>query len=229
MRRILHILVLILAGEMIFSLPFHTARFFRPTLLEAFGFSNTAAGRCIRRLRRDGDAGLFPGRRAGRPLPARKLMRCSLLATAAVAFTWRRFPGSLEMSLLYGYWGVTTILLFWGALIRATRDWGGHRSQGLAFGILDGGRGLVAAGVAMTAVTVLSLYLPLDGLLDAGIGTPAGIARRDPPVHRGHGRLRGAGLVPARGVAGCLRRQAGAACRIRCCGAAPPGCGHRPQ
>jgi hypothetical protein len=33
--------VLIIAGEMIFGLPFHTARFFRPTLLEAFGFTNT--------------------------------------------------------------------------------------------------------------------------------------------------------------------------------------------
>jgi predicted MFS family arabinose efflux permease len=44
MRRALYILVLILAGEMIFSLPFHTARFFRPTLLEVFGFSNTQLG-----------------------------------------------------------------------------------------------------------------------------------------------------------------------------------------
>lgn len=37
-------LVLVLAGEMIFGLPFHTARFFRPTLLDAFGFSNTQLG-----------------------------------------------------------------------------------------------------------------------------------------------------------------------------------------
>ena len=44
MSRFLHMLILVLAGEMIFSLPFHTARFFRPTLLEAFNFSNTELG-----------------------------------------------------------------------------------------------------------------------------------------------------------------------------------------
>ncbi len=32
--RAVFIITLVLAGEMIFSLPFHTARFFRPTLLE---------------------------------------------------------------------------------------------------------------------------------------------------------------------------------------------------
>lgn len=85
------------------------------------------------------------------------------------------FPGGVEMALLYGYWGVSTILLFWGALIRAARDWGGHRSQGVAFGILDGGRGLVAAGFALTAVTALTFYLPVDSLLDASVERRQGL------------------------------------------------------
>ena len=62
------------------------------------------------------------------------------------------FPGALQMAMLYAYWGVTTILLFWGALIRATREWGGQSSQGRAFGLLDAGRGLVAAILAAFAV-----------------------------------------------------------------------------
>jgi len=37
-------------------------------------------------------------------------------------------------------------------LIKATRDWGGDKSQGVAFGILEGGRGLVAAIAASIAV-----------------------------------------------------------------------------
>jgi hypothetical protein len=44
MPRFAFMLALILAGELIFGLPFHTARFFRPTYLEAFGFSNTQLG-----------------------------------------------------------------------------------------------------------------------------------------------------------------------------------------
>ncbi|MCW8871880.1 MAG: MFS transporter [Xanthomonadales bacterium] len=175
MQRILHILVLILAGEMIFSLPFHTARFFRPTLLEAFGFSNTQLGDAFAVYGVMAMLAYFPGGALADRYPARKLMSLSLFATAVGGLYMATFPGVVEMSLLYGYWGVTTILLFWGALIRATRDWGGHRSQGVAFGILDGGRGLVAAGVAMTAVTVLTLYLPLDGLLDADIERRQGL------------------------------------------------------
>ena len=36
--------MLILAGELVFGLPFHTARFFRPSMLEVFGFTNTQLG-----------------------------------------------------------------------------------------------------------------------------------------------------------------------------------------
>jgi nitrate/nitrite transporter NarK len=168
MRRALYILVLILAGEMIFSLPFHTARFFRPTLLEVFGFSNTQLGDAFAIYGITAMLAYFPGGALVDHFPARKLMSLSLLATAAGGLYMATFPGVLGISLLYGYWGVTTILLFWAALIRATRDWGGRRSQGAAFGILDGGRGLVAAGFAMAAVTVLALYLPMEALLDAG-------------------------------------------------------------
>jgi nitrate/nitrite transporter NarK len=44
-------------------------------------------------------------------------------------------------------------------MIKATREWGGHLSQGKAFGILDGGRGLVAAAAATLAVLILSAFM----------------------------------------------------------------------
>jgi hypothetical protein len=44
MSRYLYIVILIFAGEMVFGLPFNTARFFRPTMLEVFGFTNTQLG-----------------------------------------------------------------------------------------------------------------------------------------------------------------------------------------
>jgi len=55
---------------------------------------------------------------------------------------------------------VTTSFLFWAALIKATRDWGGSSAQGVAFGILDGGRGLAAAMLGAIAVGILANYLP---------------------------------------------------------------------
>jgi hypothetical protein len=58
------------------------------------------------------------------------------------------------MQLLYGYWGFTTIFLFWGAIIKQTRLWGGNDNQGIAFGFLDGGRGLVAAIISSIGVWI---------------------------------------------------------------------------
>ena len=40
-HRVLQMIVLIFAGELVFSLPFHLARFFRPSFLELFNLSNT--------------------------------------------------------------------------------------------------------------------------------------------------------------------------------------------
>ena len=154
---------------MIFSLPFHTARFFRPTLLEAFGFSNTQLGDIFAVYGITAMLAYFAGGIIADRFPARTLMTVSLLATAAGGLYMATFPGVFQMGLLYGFWGVTSILLFWAALISATREWGGQRSQGVAFGILDGGRGLVAAAFAVLAVAVLSSYMPADMALVSNI------------------------------------------------------------
>jgi len=69
-------------------------------------------------------------------------------------------PGPVQMAVLYGFWGITTIFLFWGALIRTTREWGGESSQGVAFGILESGRGLAAAVFAAIAVAVFAVLMP---------------------------------------------------------------------
>lgn len=160
MKRLFHMLTLVIAGEMVFSLPFHTARYFRPTLLEAFGFSNTQLGDIFAVYGVTAMLSYFPGGLLADRFPARKLMSFSLWTTAAGGLYMATFPGELQIALLYGYWGITSILLFWAALIRAVRDWGGDHSQGKAYGILEGGRGLVAAGFAVLAVAALNVYLP---------------------------------------------------------------------
>lgn len=143
---------LIVAGELIFSLPFHLPRYFRASVLEAFGFSNAQLGDIFAVYGLTAMLAYFPGGAIADRWPARRLMSASLLATAMGGLYLATAPGVTGMSLLYGYWGVTTILLFWAAMIRATRRWGGMLAQGRAFGLLDGGRGLVAAACASLAV-----------------------------------------------------------------------------
>lgn len=162
MRRLIFILVLILAGELIFGLPFNIPRFFRPTFLDAFGFSNTELGDIFAVYGIAATLSYFPGGVLTDRFPARNLMVASLFATAAGGLYMATFPGLVQMAILYGFWGVTTVFLFWAALISATRTWGGDSSQGKAFGVLDGGRGAVAASFAVLAVMMFSWLLPED-------------------------------------------------------------------
>lgn len=156
------IVILILAGEMIFSLPFHLARFFRPTLLEVFQLNNTELGDALAVYGLFAMLAYFPGGPLADRFSARKLLAFSLITTGLGGLYLARIPSVEGLTILFGYWGVTTIFLFWAGLIKATRDWGGKIRQGMAFGLLDGGRGLVAAGVASVAVIMLSNALSGD-------------------------------------------------------------------
>jgi MFS transporter, GlpU family, inner membrane protein len=162
MRRYLYIIVIVIAGEMIFGLPFHTARFFRPTLLEVFGFTNTQLGDLFAVYGIAAMLSYFPGGAIADRFSARAMLSASLIATGLGGLYMATIPGALQMGLLYGVWGVTTIFLFWGALIRATREWGGDTEQGAAFGILEAGRGVAAAAFAALAVAALAHLLPGD-------------------------------------------------------------------
>lgn len=153
---------LIVAGEAIFSLPFHVTRFFRPTFLEVFGFTNTDLGLVQAAYGIVAMLAYFPGGQLADLFTARKLLIASLLATAAGGIYFAQIPAYEGMQFLFAFWGLTTILLFWGALIRATREWGAADAQGRAFGILDGGRGLFAALVGVVAVMVFRAFFPED-------------------------------------------------------------------
>jgi sugar phosphate permease len=153
---------LVFAGEMIFSLPFHVIRVFRPTLLEVFNLTNTEVGDSMALYGVMAMLTYFPGGALADRFSAKKLMTISLLATGLGGLYFAQIPGQMGLTLLFGWWGITTIFLFWAAMIKATRQWGGKLSQGRAFGILDGGRGLVAAGAATLAVFILSSSMPVQ-------------------------------------------------------------------
>ena len=97
------------------------------------------------------------GRLADR-FPARNLMSIALWMTSLGGFVMASLPSSLVMKILYVFWGFTTILIFWAAMIRATREWGGPGFQGRAFGWLEGGRGGTAALIGTIAFFLFSYY-----------------------------------------------------------------------
>ncbi|GAA4455040.1 MFS transporter [Novipirellula rosea] len=155
-------LALVIAGEAIFFLPFVIARVFRPTLLEVFGISNLELGYAFSAYGVIAMLAYFPGGPLADAFAPRKMMTLALLSTSLGGLALAAIPSITMMKWLYAYWGLTTILLFWAAMIRATREIGGETYSGTAFGILDGGRGLVAAATGSVAVLVYSWLLQGD-------------------------------------------------------------------
>lgn len=160
--RFLIIFCLIMAAEMIFGLPFHVVRYFRPTFMAVFDMNNAQLGDAMAIYGITAMLSYFPGGMLADRFSARALMSVSLFATGLGGFYLMTIPDKFGLTMLFGFWGVTTILLFWAAMLRATREWGGKNAQGRAFGLLDGGRGLAAAIVATLAVFLLARLMPSD-------------------------------------------------------------------
>lgn len=154
-----YLLLLILSGEAVFILPFVLPRIFRPTVLEVFGLDNVNLGLCFTVY----GIVAVPSYLLGGPLadkfPPRKLIAVALWMTAAGGLVFASLPSVGTLQYLYGYWGFTTIFLFWAPMIKATRVWGGDKAQGKAFGLLDGGRGLTGFLFGLLGIFVFSLFL----------------------------------------------------------------------
>ncbi|MDE0886897.1 MAG: MFS transporter [Myxococcota bacterium] len=160
LARFVALFSLIVAAETIFSLPYHVARFFRPTLLLALDLDNTQLGLVQSAYGVVAMLAYFPGGPLADLFPVRKLLTASLVCTAAGGIYFAQLPSFDGLWLLFAFWGLTTILLFWAALIRATREWGDPERQGQAYGLLDAGRGLLAALMASVAVGLFALFFP---------------------------------------------------------------------
>ena len=159
--RYLALLALIVAGESIFLLPFVLSRVFRPVFLDVFEITNLQLGAAFSLYGVIAMVSYFAGGPLADRFEVRRLLAIALLATSAAGVVMATIPGLGVLTLLYGIWGLTTIFLFWAALIKTTRELG-DGNQGLAFGMLDGGRGLFAAVLASLSVMLFAALLPAD-------------------------------------------------------------------
>ncbi|MEH6589571.1 MAG: MFS transporter [Halioglobus sp.] len=144
MNRIQHWLVmaiLCLSGGIIFMLPFLREVYYIP-MQQAFGYDNTQMGVLMSVFGTTSLITYFPGGWLADRFSPRTLIVSSLLATGVGGFYFSSFP-SYQMNIaIHAYWGVTISLVFWGAMIKATRNWATEGEQGKAFGILESGRGI---------------------------------------------------------------------------------------
>jgi MFS family permease len=144
-KKILPLFIVVLAGETIFMHPFLVPRLYRSLMMDVWGISNTDVGIAFSAYGLTAMLSyIFGGPFADKYEP-RGLMVISILVTALGSSLLFFNPSSTTLIIAYGFFGVSTIFLMWSAMIKVTHEIGGEESRASAMGILEGGRGLVAA------------------------------------------------------------------------------------
>jgi len=171
---------LMLAGESIYMLPY-MRKTFQTSMEHVFQLSATEIGTLNSMFGILALLCYFPSGWLADRFSARKLLTISLVATSFGGFMmliWTSYTGLL---VIHAFWGVTSILTFWGALIKATRNWGHSGNQGTSFGLLDAGRGAVAAALASLATAAFAYA----GSTQAGLQGVIGIYSIAPLIAAG--------------------------------------------
>jgi len=164
-RSWLYMLSLIVAGDSIYLLPY-MRKSFQTSMQEVFDVTFTQLGIMNAMFGALAIAAYLAGGWLSDRVSTRRLLSFSLFATGLGGYYMATIPSFPMLLALHALWGVTSILTFWAALIKAARLWGSSNDQGKTFGILDGGRGLVGAIMLSLAAWVFSRFaLVSEGLI----------------------------------------------------------------
>ncbi len=148
--------LLCLAGATVYTFPFLRYSYYDP-MREALGVSHTQMGIMQSINGITSTLGYIPGGWLADRFPARKLLAISLVSTGLSGFYFSTFPSYVGGLFLYGFWGISTLIIFWAPLIKATRDLGEKSEQGRLFGFLEGGRGLIASLIGVLTLAVFKM------------------------------------------------------------------------
>ena len=178
-RHWLILVVLSLSGGIIFLLPFFFEVYYR-SVADALGISNTEMGILFSAFGITSLITYFPGGCLADRVSPRKLMTVSLISTGLGGLWFATFPAWEIVVGLHVFWGISITFLFWGAMIRMTRNWAPAAEQGKAFGLLESIRGAGEAGTHSILLLVfallgstsqaLSTVIALTSLIIIGLG-----------------------------------------------------------
>ena len=152
-HRWLIMMVLSLSGGTIFFLPLLQEVYYKP-LAEALALDHTKVGSLMSIYGVTAMLTYLPGGWIADRVSPRILLTSSLLLTGFMGLYFATLPSYAISLAIHAIWGITITLLFWGSLIRVTRNWAPANEQGKAFGTLQTGRGITELGVSMVMLAI---------------------------------------------------------------------------
>ena len=163
-RKYFNLAILAFGGAMIYLLPYLRYVLYAP-LQEALNLSHGQFGLTMSAFGLCATLTYWPGGWLADRVSPRKLLTFSYLSTGLLGFWLASYPPYWACIVIHGFWGISTSLTFWAAMIRATKDLAASDEQGRFFGLLESGRGLFATGSTFFVVWLFGLFgVPSLGL-----------------------------------------------------------------
>lgn len=151
-------LLLLAAGAgIIFQLPYIRETFYVP-IQNAMNLTNEQMGLLSAGYAAMATLSYFVGGIVADKFSARKLLTFSFLATGILGFWFSTFPGYNVSRIIFVLMGVSTIITYWSACIKATRMLGTEEEQGRLFGLQEGLRGVLNALLVFGMTAAFSAF-----------------------------------------------------------------------
>jgi nitrate/nitrite transporter NarK len=166
-KNFLRLLILAFSGSIIYGLPYFR-HYYYDTYVEIYHLTNTQMGALGSAF---GLLGLFSyliGGVFADKFSAKKLIVFSLVATGLAGIAHLIFTQFYVLVAIYALWGITSLLTFWPALLKTIRRQASNAEQGRAYGIFEGGRGVVNA-------LHLAIATAIFGTVGVRLGNTTGI------------------------------------------------------
>ncbi len=161
------LVVLFIGGAFVYTLPYFRYYYYDAFVLH-FNLNNTQMGMLGSAYGFLAMISYFFGGFLADRVSARKLLAFSMVITGLSGFVLLLFPSFPIVLGIHGLWGITTILTFWPALIKAIRMLAAANEQGKAFGFFESGRGI-------TNAVQMSVVLAIFGVVAAKSGDKMGL------------------------------------------------------
>ncbi len=174
-KKYLSLFTLIFAGSTMYELPYLSYSYY-DAIIRALGITNTQLGTLMSIFGLVAMFGYFPGGWVADRFKSKYLLTFSLISMTICGIVLSFFPPYPILVIIYAWYGFSTSVIFWSAMLKATRQLGDSKEQGKLFGMLESGRGLLPLLYGMAILSVFNLFGNSDESLKVVILCYSGLA-----------------------------------------------------
>lgn len=153
------LVIMCLGTEIMYFVPYLRWTFYDP-LQQALGLNHSQFGALMSTMGIVMTLSYFPGGWLADRISARKMLSFSYLSTGLSGLYYATYPSYEACMAISVFWGISTTLTLWAALIKATQGLANEDEQGKFFGLLEGGRALVTT---LVGIAVIAIFAKVGG------------------------------------------------------------------